>query len=68
MSQSPIPKQVSNCKGVILPYHPGFIYAALESSQEPSMMLLEFKPDFLSEPMETMDVSNRKVIYYIFFK
>ena len=61
VSKSPIQDQVSNCKGTILPYHPGFIYAALEASNDYTVTIFEAKPDFLSITRETMDVSYRKV-------
>ena len=60
MSHSHIPEQVADCKGVILPYHPGFVYAALESSEGHAVIVLGSKPDFLQ--MEILDVSNRKVM------
>ena len=66
MSKSHISTKVPNCKGLGVPYDPGFVYVALESSQAPSPMLFESKPDFLSHLTETMDASNRKVSLHIY--
>jgi hypothetical protein len=65
MSQSKILKTVSNCQGAILPFHPGFVYAAFESTDELTILVLPSKPDFIGKTMEALDVSSRKVRYLI---
>jgi hypothetical protein len=64
MSKSPITEKVPDCKGVYLPYLPGFIYAAInpdESSLEASSAVFESGPDFMRDYVHVLDVSRRKV-------
>ena len=65
MSQSKISKTVANCKGAILPYLPGYVYAAFECTGEPTLLVLPSRPDLNGKTMEVLDVSNRKVIILI---
>lgn len=70
VSKSPIPDIATTCQGVMLPYHPGFIYAAFLAeggSQEATFTVYNSMPDFLKDHIHVMDVSTRKVMYIMPF-
>jgi hypothetical protein len=64
VSKTLIPEQTPNCKGALLPYHPGFKYAALkstDSSHDYSLLVFNSKPPLLDDDIKVMDASERKV-------
>ena len=63
---SPIPESLPNCIGVLLPFQPGFIYAAMESgdSSQETCLVFSSPPDFMKDNIHSLDVSVRKVMHF----
>ena len=59
---------MTDCKGVLLPFTPGFCYAAFETRDEAESSTLEMFsaiPDWVFDYPHGLDVSERKVIGFL---
>ena len=70
LSKNPFPNQATDCKGILLPFHPEFTYAAYpaeDSSCDVTVSVFSSMPDFLTGYTQALDVSSRKVEYLSLF-